>query len=302
VAPKEKTYAAEQYRLKVTQYDRASSLLLALLITLGVLVVVLFFAWLSTIIYVPQIAVPVEMTEVGEGEGGGDGRPMGGSQLDTPSDEPFVGTDAVTEGVQESLSVLPDAIASKVAELDDPSIPPPSRHGSFGTGGGIGGGFGDGRGLGHGPGRGGIPRDWEVFFAKGKTLELYSRQLDFVHIELAIVNAAEKKVYYAKDFTHAKPTTRIGAADPKAEQRYYLRWRSGGLEQADKELLARAGIEAGNNVILKYLPPDTEGKLVALERAKAGSRAPKDIKKTRFGIKEDGGGFVFYVIEQTYKN
>ena len=275
--------------------------MLSLLITLGLLVVVLFFAWLSTIVYIPKIAVPVEMTEVGEGEGGGDGRPMGGSQLETPSDEPFVGTDAVTEGVQESLSVLPDAIASKVAELDDPSLPPPSRHGSFGTGGGIGGGFGDGRGLGHGPGRGGIPRNWEVYFDKGRTLDVYAKQLDFFGIELAVIIPGEKKVAYAKGFSHGKPTTRIGPADPKAEQRYYLRWRNGALEQADKELLTRAGVEI-TSLILKYLPPETEQKLVTLERASAGGRAPKDIKKTRFGVKAVGDGFEFIVLEQTYKN
>jgi hypothetical protein len=294
------TYASEQRRLTISPYDRASSLMISLLITLGALTVVLFFAWLSTKIYVPQIAVPVEMTEVGEGEGGGDGKPMGGSQLDSPSDEPFVGTDAVTEGVQESLSVLPDAISSKLAELDDPSLPTPSRRGSFGAGGGIGGGFGDGRGLGHGPGRGGSPRHWEGYFDKGRTLDVYSKQLDHFGIELGVIMDS-KTVAYAKGFSHGKPTTRTGPPDRKSEPRYYLRWQSGGLQQADKELLAKAGIDAGNREIYKFLPPETEGKLVAKERERAGDRV-KDIRKTKFGVRAVGDGFEFTIIDQWLKN
>jgi hypothetical protein len=289
-------YAAEHQRLRISHYDRASSWLISLLVTLGVLAVVLFCTWLSTIVHVPQLAVPVDLAEVGPGDGGGDGRAMGGSQLDSPSDEPFVGTDAVTEGVQESLSVLPDAIASKVLELDDPSLPTPKRHGSYGSGGGIGGGFGDGRGLGHGPGLGGSRRNWEVYFAKGSTLDLYAKQLDFFDIEMGVLQDS-KTMIYAKGFASGKPTIRTGPPDQK---RYNLTWKSGELQQAEKEILIKAGVQVGNRVIYKFLTPKTESLLAYAEKAYAGPRE-KEIKKTQFGVKQEGAGFEFTVLQQTYK-
>ena len=60
-----------------------------------------------------QVAVPAEIIEVSEdGEGGGDGRAAGGSQLDTPSDEPFVGKDKETTDLQQDLTVLGTAAAA----------------------------------------------------------------------------------------------------------------------------------------------------------------------------------------------
>ena len=118
------------------------------------------------------------VTEVSEdGEGGGNGRAAGGSQLDTPSDEPFVGKDRETTDLNEELSALGIAVA-KAADLDDPELVAPKRHGSFGSGGGIYGGFGDGRGLGHGPGKPGCPGIGRSCSASN-TLDAYAGKLDF---------------------------------------------------------------------------------------------------------------------------
>ena len=105
--PKAKAVVVASRRIQVTVYDRASSLLLALLFTIGLIAVVLFILWLSNKIHVKTVAVDTEIIEVSEdGEGGGDGRAAGGSQLDTPSEEPFVGHDKETTDIQENLSVL----------------------------------------------------------------------------------------------------------------------------------------------------------------------------------------------------
>ncbi len=93
VAREAKAMALEGRRVAVTSYDRASSMLLAMLVSIGVVVSLLFMIWLSNRIHYSQPSVPVEMAEYREdGEGGGDGRPAGGTQLETPSDEPFVAT------------------------------------------------------------------------------------------------------------------------------------------------------------------------------------------------------------------
>jgi hypothetical protein len=299
VSSKAKAVVVAGRRMQVSAYDRVSSLLMALLMTTGVAATVLFFLWLSNKVHVIQVAVPAEIIEVSEdGEGGGDGRPAGGSQLDTPSDEPFVGNDKETTDIQQDLQVLSTAVAAKSAELDDPELMAPTRKGSYGSGGGIYGGFGDGRGMGHGPGKPGWPRHWEVMFSQA-TLNDYARQLDSFKIELAVLQP-DNKIIYAFNLAKPRPDTRIVANPALNEKRYYLTWRTGEMQQADRDLLAKAGIDPGERLILKFLPKEVELNLMGLERA-FNDLTPKDIKKTRFGVQPDGGGFKFYVLEQVRK-
>jgi hypothetical protein len=299
VPPKAKAVVVASRRIQVSAYDRVSSLLLALLFTIGLVAVVLFILWLSNRIFVaPAVAVDAEIIEVSEdGEGGGDGRAAGGSQLDTPSEEPFVGHDKETTDIQDNLNVL-GAAASKAAELDDPELLTPTRHGSFGSGGGIYGGFGDGRGLGHGPGKPGWPRHWEVNFAKN-TLEAYARQLQWFKIELGVLQPGNK-IIYVLNLTKPKPDTKVITNPAVNEKRYYLTWRTGEMQKADRELLARAGVDPEEHLILKFLPKEVELDLMAKERAYQGA-TPKEIRLTRFGVQPEGDGFKFYVMEQSLK-
>jgi len=299
-----KADAAEQRRLSVSAYDRASSMLMSLLLSIGTAVALLTIIWFTTRNFVSEIAVPVSLEEFREdGEGGGDGRPPGGSQLDTPSDEPFVGTDEKTSDVQEDLTTLTAAVTAKAAELDDPMLSTPTRHGSYGTGGGIYGGFGDGRGWGHGKGRPGRPRSWEILFSRA-TLDLYARQLDCFGIELGVL-MPDNKIVYAFHFTKPKPDTRTLLNPAENEKRFYLTWQRGGdLQQADLELLSRAGIDSGGHLVLKFLPPAVEVALATLEKQWAEQHAEKGtiVKKTRFGVAPSGDKFVFTIVDQTYKN
>jgi hypothetical protein len=296
--PKAKAVLIAGRRLQVSAYDRASSLLVALLICVGVTAAMLFFIWLSSKITFRQKAVDVELTEVAQdGEGGGDGRAAGGSQLDMPSDEPSAGADKDSADVQESIDTLSNAVASKSVEIDDVDSVTPTRRGSFGSGGGIYGGFGTGRGLGHGSGKPGGPRNWEVLFAKN-TLVTYVRQLDFFKIELGVLMPG--KIVYVYNLSKPKPDTRTVPSENANEQRYYLVWQNGELEKADKELLHRAGVEFGDYPILKFLPTDTEKQLVAAERSYKNAE-PKNIQKTRFAVQAAGDGFEFYVIDQLLK-
>jgi hypothetical protein len=295
-----KPVVVEGRRLNVSLYDRASSGLLAMVITVGTVVSLLLMVWLSNRVFRTIKAADVELVEVNEeGEGGGDGRATGGSQQFDNVSNDIVGKDRETVDVQESLSVVDNSVAARAAELDDPNLAEPTRHGSFGSGGGLYGGFGDGRGLGHGPGRPGYPRHWEITFPKGNTLEAYARQLDFFGIELGII-LPDNKIVYAFHLAKPRPDTRVITDPYKNEKRYYLSWRNGDLMKADRELLARAGIQAEDYVVLQFLPKETEKALLILERSYRGTD-PKKMGKTRFGIQPAGDGFVFYVLEQTTK-
>ena len=72
------------------------------------------------------------------------------------------------------------------------------------------------------------------------------------------------------------------------------------MQQADRELLTRAGIDVGDRIILKFLPHETEGQLIIEARDYAGL-TPKEVRKTRFGVRAVGNGFEFFVLDQTRK-
>ena len=113
-------------------------------------------------------------------------------------------------------------------------------------------GDGTGRGgRGTGRGRKGISRNWEMQFAKGNTLNVYAKQLDFFKIELGIRRPGNK-IEYASNLASRRPKKRVGSTDQ--EKRYYLTWRRGNLQEADRELLNKAGIDPGRSPIFKFLP------------------------------------------------
>lgn len=270
------------YQLKVSRYERVSSMLLALVILLGLVVFVLLVIWLTNRFSFSQAAVPLELVELGSGDG-----PVGGGmELAEPIDEEI---ELEQPALQERLAVIAEAVALKTAELDDPAW---RSQGGVGAGGGPGSGTG---GTGSGSG---VRRQWEVRFIKGNTLDSYARQLDFFGIELGVL-MPDNKLICALNLSKRKPDTRTVGADQ--EKRYYLTWRSGELQQADRDLLARAGIQSAGRIILKFLPPELEAKLAGMEKTRAGRHAER-VRRTRFEVRPNGaGGYLFFIVDQTYK-
>jgi len=277
------TWTDSSYDLRVTAFDRAVSMLLALLILLGLCVLGLFVIWLTGRGQATQTAVPVVLQPIGEG-----GMPSG-SDLEINTENPGQQEDLEQPLLRDALASVSDIVATRLADLDNPLISDPDSVEASGSKGAP--------VRGQGTGGNGIRRRWEIFFDKGNTIETYARQLDFFGIELGILLPGNQ-VQYVSGFTQPRPQVRIGPAD--AEKRFYLTWQRGDLQQADRELLARAGVDPGNRLILKFLPPEVEAKLAALERAYASGRADQ-ISSTRFGIRREGNGFAFYVISQQYR-
>lgn len=275
---------AREDLLKVSRYEKVASMLITLLILIGTTVGIMLIMWLSSQFLASQAAVPVTMEQVGLGD-----EPGGGSELEQPPVEE-VAQEFYEPEMKDTISAVATAVTDKVPLLDDVATNESARRGGFGKGKGT--GIGDG--VGPGSGRG---RRWEVQFPKENTLEEYAKQLDFFGIELGVIMPGNK-VEYASNLSKAKPDRRTGPADK--EKRYYLAWRRGELEQADRELLDKAGIPSKGRVILKFLPPEIEALLAQLEKARAGDDLSK-VRSTRFGIRRDGDGFAFMVIEQSYK-
>lgn len=284
--PSSQTDAAS-YPLRPSWYDRTSSWLLSSLLIAGVAVAVMLVAWFNR---------PLGDTRRDNREGGKFQLvraaeveiPAGGSQLMVPSDEPAAAENRSDVDVRKNLDLLDDS-AVKAGQRDDLSATDGDGVGIFGP---------------HGPDRepgppGEKTRHWEVIFDK-TSLGAYARQLDFFHIELGAL-LPTGRLAYAANLSKSKPDMRYAENPHETEKRYYLTWHKGNLEKADRELLTRAGIDAENALILKFLPPALVERLAALEKAYAGA-GEKKVKRTRFGVRPEANGFAFFVLEQTYVN
>jgi hypothetical protein len=282
---------------EVSRYERVASMLVSLLIMAGAAVAVLFLIWVTTQIFVPPLAMPVLLEDLG----GGDPEGVLGESIfiEGPPDEEIAEeTDLEEPAVQEMVAMITDVIATRQADLDDPRLTEEVETG----GGGGSEGTGNARPLGEGAGgKGGVHRGmrWIILYKEGGSLDEYARQLDFFKIELGVRQG--ETVTYASNLSAARPNTRTGARS--AEQRLLFLWDSGTLQQADRELLSRAGVQATSKVI-QFFSPETENLLANLEmeylQRKHPGRDLRTVRRTKFSVQPGAGGYVFVVVDQTY--
>jgi hypothetical protein len=277
--------------LGVTTYEKVSSIIIALLVLLGATVAAMFIV-VVTMRALAGTQQPVTVTIAEEGLGRGDheagiARDAKNTQVDE-LDEFF--PPEMTEPI-DALSTVISADMTVLESLDDPLA-------TFGSGTGQ----GDSRPAGPpGEGEGDVVPRWERWQVRFSSADLttYARQLDFFNIELAAMGGGKEQVDYASQLSQPRPTRRAG---PSAqEKRLYMTWRSGEMIEADKTLLTSAGIDISGRVILQLYPPETETLLAELEQKQLGQRPLKDVRRTVFGIREQGQKFEFYVIAQEYR-
>ncbi len=284
--------------LRVSAYDRVASLVVALLVMVGLTVLAMLVTWLSmTMFHFAPKAVPAKLEElIGGGYENGEG--TAGMQIDSPSESDIAGESDLADQPPAigALTAIADSSLMPAADLDrlddlERKTNVVGKGRSTGTGNrpakGRGGGFGGGEAR---------PQRWELRFPEGGTVDSYARQLDFFGIEPALFGVSNDVIYLSR-LTQPVPTQRVGPRT--AEGRMYMSWTRGDLNKADQDLFRRAGIEVNDRMILKFLPPETEARLAKLER-EFKNHPVKEIRRTRFGIKPEGRGFAFFVIEQTY--
>lgn len=277
------------YRLGVSAYDRTSSLLLALLILVGLVVSGLLIVYLTLQLVDTTVTVPVSLAETSRPAHAAVGIAR---DIEPPGLEEA--PDLADPQLPETLSVIADAVASRQALLADQAL-----EGS--TEAGRGEGLGDNRQSGMG-GDGVVERvprweRWQLRYLSPESLDVYARQLDFFGIEVAALGA-DNRVHYAYNLTKASPDVRVGS--PADESRIRFAWRSGTLQRADRQLLRRAGIRVGIRGILQFIPPELEAELLAKEMAHAEGRDVDEIRRTVFGVQRVGQEFAFQVVEQEY--
>jgi hypothetical protein len=278
--------------LKVSRYDRAAGLMVAMILMVGAFVLMLFMVWLTMVLVFAKASPPVTLVE--EPAGRGDHAKGYARDLEEPGLEEL--EELETPQLEATLEAVTDAVTSVSASLDALS--------TDATVSGKGSGLGDSRES--GPGGNGediIPRweRWQIRYASDNIAK-YGQQLDFFGIELGAAGGGKDQVDYARNFSKGAPVKRSGSGE--AEKRLYMTWTSGVLMQMDRQLLTRAGIPVQRRVTMQFYPKDTENALALLELAHAEpqGKTVKNIRKTIFGVRGTGGKFEFYVMDQYYRS
>lgn len=135
---------------------------------------------------------------------------------------------------------------------------------------------------------------WLMEFDPGLTIGDYADQLDAIGVELGVI-VDPQTIEYATKLTDSRPKKRVGKLSE--EDRLYLTWSRGDLVAADRVLLANAGIDASNRVVLHFIPAATQQEMAKLEQAFAKRQAAK-IQRTVFGLRETFRGYELYVKRQ----
>ncbi|MEN1681760.1 MAG: hypothetical protein AAGJ46_19435 [Planctomycetota bacterium] len=276
----------EHYRLGVNSYDRASSLLVSLLVMVGVAVLallIIFFARRFVGTTVPPVIKPRDPAE----------RPADAAMGFKEDIEPPGLEDApelLEPKLMDTLNALTSKLSSKVAILSDDNLDADNAPGK-GTG------MGDRRTSGGGSGAPEPMRIIEYEFADEAT---YARWYDFYKIELAVATATSPTVWYASNLSAAKPTVRQG---PRSEdQRYLFPANEGALYSFDLGFARTAGIADKGNFVFQCYPEAAENLLLGREQQQARSAGkPLDqIQQTTFSVKSTRSGFDITVKEQLY--
>lgn len=278
------------YRLEVSSYDRASGLLIALLVMVGFFVLGLVIVYFATRVFPHYEPAAVVFVEIAGGELDA---AMGLSRdLEPPGIEDA--PDLQEPQVMETLSAVAE-ISSRVARLDNEALDGENLATK-------GKGAGDSRRAGAGgEGVDGVPAEerWKIRY-DGSSINVYARQLDGFGIELGAFGGGENVVHYASNLVADQPTTRTGP--PKEEKRLYMFRPGGDLDGLNRSLLQKAGINMSGKISAQFYPRRIEGRLLQLEREfmekETGQYDIGRIRKTIFGINHEGDGYTFYVIDQ----
>lgn len=286
-APRATLRMDEGYALAVTAYERTTGWIVSLLVLLGTIAFCLAVLWASSQLIPKVEALPVLVESIG---GRGEAPAGLARDLEAPGLEEL--PDYREPSLQETLTVLDvaaQAAALMETQFDDPTPTPGS-------------GLGDSRRAGPaGEGDGsGIPRHerWEIRFKSGLTLIEYARRLDFFQIELAAIGGGERDVIYASSLADKAPAVRRGK--PTEEKRLRMNWRRGELMQADRQLLAAAGVDLQGKQVVQFFSPETENQLAWIEKEYAGDHEISTIRRTIFGVRVARNQFEFYVQAQYY--
>jgi len=276
--------------LKVTAYEKASSVLVSLLLVVGVAAVGLFVVWVSTVLVFVEIprksAQMIRYPGRGDHDAGfaRDPEGPGVEELDVMMDQPQL----------EAALTPVSNLASTIAVSYD--IPDAKVFADI-----IGDGDrGDDRPVGDEADGDNVVPPWQRWVIRYDSTDMteYRRQLDFFGIEVGAVGGT-KLVDYAFNVSSHPISTRKGSG--KKEGRVYLTWKPNSpLREFDESILRDAGIATENRIVMQFLPKSVYDELHRLERAHSDHH-PLEWLKTYFKVRRTRNGYEFYIDEQLFR-
>ena len=291
---------AASKEIRISSYERVSSLLLALLLIVASASLALFLIWLTKQVGTP----PYVMVEVeamgfagrGDHEAGlaRDAKALAGEISDTPGLEEEM-EEIIEPQITSSLEEVTKVVSNEALAFDSMELLVGSTNIGRGTGlGGTGEGLGDSRPPGP------LGERLELrFVTTSKTA--YARQLDRLGIELGIIGGGEAQVDYAFNLAKPKPDRRAGPGHKEKRVYFSHAGKADKLKEWDLEFCDAAEIRTKGRYVMQFVPPALQNQMLQLEAQKMGKRRIQEINKTVFGIRESGGNPELYVIEQTYR-
>ena len=281
--------------LKVTQYDRVSSLMIAIACGLFVSAAWLGFLYLQNRITKTDAQAELELLDLGGGSL--DGVENETLELDSPeevSDDPSLEDTPEETEVEETIDnvmELSDTAAQQAQEQFDTAVEDTGKRGSA-TGTGH-------RALGQGPGDHGMSREqrWFVRFADTGFLTDYARQLDYFGIVLGLLH--EGKLYYISKLSQSRPAKQVRTSGV-GEKRLYMTWQGGNRRKADLKLLKKAGLTVGRSDIIFHFYPRRTELLLARKELDYAHRPVAQIRRTYFVVRRKGPAYEFVVTRQRY--
>jgi hypothetical protein len=277
------------YQLQVSKYDQVSSMLIALLCLIGTVVAMLVIIFLFRR-FNPEKAVPelIAINSAPRGE-----RPKGiAEDINPPAlqDAPQLNK----PDLQETLKELTQALTSNPAMLSDEVFNTEGAASQGPTG------LGHKDGTGTGVGGGGNSPPKELRFNPASDAD-YAAMLDFFGAELAVLDPQTNRIYYAKNLSAAKPTTRNEPYTPPKQ--FYFLARGAPLQPIEINLARRAGIMKAGATLITLWPDKIAQEIFRMEQERMHAKGRKsldEIEKTYYRVEKKGREYVISVEDQTY--
>ena len=113
------------------------------------------------------------------------------------------------------------------------------------------------------------------------------------------MGGGQSEVQYASRLSLETPQKRTGQGEN--EKRLHFGWKAGRLQEFDRQLLAKAGIDVFNRVVVQFTSAALEQELARLENESLAGHDLAEVRKTVFGVESAGNGYRLLVLRQDFR-
>lgn len=268
-------------RVRLSYYDRVSSMMTAGVVLIGLLVLIMLLIWLYMV-----TDVPTKQPLVYESPGGvNEENPEGiAEDMEEPGVEEFPEVPVPQSAdALEAVTEIASTVRAATETVDGNAIEQ-----------GKGSGQGDHRtkGTGIGNGQPDLKR-WRINYVVTNQKE-YARMLDFFKIEIGVFSLDTGHVQLVSNLSAGKPK----ATTAKRDSRMYTIPQKQIFRNWDAAFVADAGVEVGNpdvDRVFQFYPAEVKQKLIQLESdaINANRKKDNDVRRTRFKVEKSEGGYEF---------